>query len=54
MLGHDGHGLAVGGRADLFTIDAETLAEAVAQRPRRDLVLKAGRLVARGGETVAL
>ena len=54
VLGHDGHGLAVGGRADLFTIDAETLAEAVAQQPRRDLVLKAGRLVARGGKTVAL
>lgn len=51
VLGLKGHGLAVGDRADLFTVDAETVAEAVAQRPRRGAVLKAGRLVARDGKT---
>ena len=51
VLGLKGHGLTVGDRADLFTVDAETVAEAAAQRPRRGAVLKAGRLVARGGKT---
>ncbi len=51
-LGLERHGLAVGDRADLFTVDAETLAEAVAQHPGRGVVLKAGRLVARAGNTV--
>jgi cytosine deaminase len=51
VLGLDGHGLAPGNRADLFTVAAETLAEAVAQRPRRGVVVKGGRLVARNGET---
>ena len=50
VLNIEGHGLAVGSRADLFTVDAETLAEAVAQRAPRDLVFKAGRIVAKGGE----
>mgnify|MGYP005630494485 FL=1 len=50
VLNIEGHGLAVGSRADLFTVDAETLAEAVAQRAPRDLVFKAGRVVAKGGE----
>ena len=44
MLGLEDHGLTVGSRADLFTVDAECLAETVAQRPRRNVVLKAGRL----------
>ncbi len=52
VLGLGGHGLAVRDCADLFTVDAETVAEAVAQRPRRGVVLKAGRLVARDGEAV--
>jgi cytosine/adenosine deaminase-related metal-dependent hydrolase len=52
MLGLEGHGLTVGSRADLFTVDAECLAETVAQRPRRGVVLKAGRLVAQAGKTV--
>lgn len=51
VLRLDGYGLAAGGRADFFTVDAETLAEAVAQRPARGVVFKAGRLVACGGET---
>jgi cytosine deaminase len=52
MLGLRGHGLAVGDCADLFTVDAQTVAEAVAQHPRRGVVFKAGRLVARNGEAV--
>lgn len=50
VLGLDGYGLTPGDRADLFTVAAETQAEAVAQRPRRGVVVKAGRLVARDGE----
>ncbi|MDA7947761.1 MAG: amidohydrolase family protein [Hyphomicrobiaceae bacterium] len=50
ILGLEGYGLAVGNRADLFTVDAETPGEAVAQRPRRGIVLKGGRVVAREGE----
>lgn len=48
-LGLDGHGLAAGCRADLFTVPAETLAEAVVARPVRALVLHGGRVVARDG-----
>ena len=40
---------AAGAPADLFTVHAETLAEAVAQHPPRGMVFKAGRLVARDG-----
>ena len=50
VLSLEGHGLAVGDRADLFTVDAETPGEAVAQRPRRGIVLKGGRVVARQSE----
>ncbi|MEM8743357.1 MAG: amidohydrolase family protein, partial [Pseudomonadota bacterium] len=50
VLGLQGHGLAVGDHADLFTVDAETLGEAVAQRPRRGIVLKGGSVVAREGK----
>ena len=49
VFGQDGRGLAVGAPADLFTVHAETLPEAVAQHPPRGLVFKAGRLVARDG-----
>ena len=45
----DDRGLTAGAPADLFTVRAETLAEAVAQHPPRGLVFKAGRLVARDG-----
>jgi len=51
-LGLDGHGLGPGCRADLFTVPAETLAEAVVSRPPRALVLHAGRVVARDGALV--
>ena len=50
VLGLEGHGLEPGCRADLFTVAAETLAEAVAARPPRALVLKGGRVVARDGQ----
>ena len=49
VLGHDDRGIALGAPADLFTVRAETLGEAVAQHPPRGLVFKAGRLVARDG-----
>ncbi len=49
VLGQDDRGIAVGAPADLFTVRAETLAEAVAQHPPRGLVFKAGRLVAEEG-----
>ncbi len=48
-----GHGLAEGEQADFFTVPAETLAQAVVDRPIRSLVVKAGRVVARGGTPVA-
>ena len=49
VFGHDDRGIAVGAPADLFTVHAETLAEAVAQHPLRGLVFKGSRLVARDG-----
>ena len=49
VFGHDDRGIAVGAPADLFTVHAETLGEAVAQHPPRGLVFKAGRLVASDG-----
>ena len=49
VFGNDDRGIAVGAPADLFTVHAETLGEAVAQHPPRGLVFKGGRLVARDG-----
>ena len=49
VFGHDDRGIAIGAPADLFTVRAETLGEAVAQHPPRGLVFKRGRLVARDG-----
>jgi cytosine deaminase len=43
------YGLKVGGPADFVAVDAGSIAEAVAARPRRKLVVKAGRIVARDG-----
>jgi cytosine deaminase len=51
-LGLTGYGLDVGAVADLVVVAARTPAEAVVTRPPRDLVLKAGRPVARGGQLV--
>ncbi|MBM3647850.1 MAG: amidohydrolase family protein [Alphaproteobacteria bacterium] len=53
VLGITDYGIAVGGPADFVVVEAETLAEAVAARPRRKLVVKAGRLLARDGVVVA-
>jgi cytosine deaminase len=53
-LGLQGYGLAPGCRADLYTLDAQTPAEAVVSRPRRSLVLKGGRVVARDGDCLEL
>lgn len=52
-LGLDGHGLEPGDRADLFTVMAETPAEAVVSRPRRPFVMKNGRIVATDGVVVS-
>ena len=55
MLGADTmkrYGLKVGGPADLIVVDAGSIPEAVATRPRRKLVMKAGRIVARDGALV--
>lgn len=52
MLGLADYGLRVGGPADFVTVEASTLAEAVATRKRRSLVVKAGRIVAKDGVLV--
>jgi len=51
-LGHASYGLAVGSPADMVIVRARTPAEAVVTRPVRELVLKAGRVVARTGSVV--
>ena len=52
VLGIASYGIAPGGPADFVVVEAETLAEAVASRPRRKLVVKGGRIVARDGVLV--
>ncbi|CAN5909805.1 amidohydrolase [soil metagenome] len=52
VLGLASYGIAVGGPADLVVVEAGSLAEAVAARPRRKAVIKAGRLVAKDGVLV--
>lgn len=49
VLGVKDYGFRVGGPADFVAVDAQSIAEAVAARPRRKLVVKAGRVVARDG-----
>ena len=53
VLGVAGYGIGVGGPADFVVVEAGSLAEAVATRPRRKLVIKAGRIVAKDGVLVA-
>jgi cytosine/adenosine deaminase-related metal-dependent hydrolase len=48
-LGLEGYGLAPGCGGDLVLVEAETIAEAVAQRPGKRTVIKRGRVVAREG-----
>jgi cytosine/adenosine deaminase-related metal-dependent hydrolase len=50
-LGLKAYGLAPGCCGDLVLVEAETLAEVVAQRPGRRTVVKRGRVVAREGVT---
>ena len=52
VLGLADYGLRVGGPADLVVVDAANIAEAVATRPRRKMVIKAGRVIARDGALV--
>jgi cytosine/creatinine deaminase len=52
VLGIADYGIAVGGPADFVVVEAGSLAEAVATRPRRKLVVKAGRMVAKDGVLV--
>ncbi|MFZ5781233.1 MAG: amidohydrolase family protein [Pseudomonadota bacterium] len=52
VLGLAPYGIAVGGLADFIVVEAATLAEAVAARPRRKLVIKGGRIIARDGVLV--
>lgn len=52
-LGLEGHGLAEGCWGDLVLVEAETVAEAVAQRPGQRTVVRRGRMVARDGVAVA-
>ena len=51
-LGVPDYGLDVGAVADLVVLPARSAAEAVVTRPPRELVLKAGRPVARAGQLV--
>jgi cytosine deaminase len=50
VLGIADYGLRVGGAGDLVAIAAGSVAEAVAARPPRTLVMKRGRVVAREGK----
>jgi cytosine/adenosine deaminase-related metal-dependent hydrolase len=52
VMGIDGYGLAPGCAADAVLVEGETLAEAVATRAPRKLVLKRGVVVARDGVCV--
>lgn len=52
VLGIEAYGIAVGGPADFVAVDAGSVAEAVAARPRRKLVIKGGKIVARDGVLV--
>jgi cytosine deaminase len=49
VLGIADHGIRTGAAADLVAMAAGSIAEAVAARPRRSLVMKRGRVVARDG-----
>jgi len=52
VLGLADYGLKLGGPADMVVVDASNIAEAVATRPRRKMVIKAGRVIARDGALV--
>ena len=50
VLGDTGYGLEPGCWADFVLVDGDTHVEAVIDRPKRHLVVKHGRVVARDGE----
>lgn len=52
VLGLKDYGLRIGGPADFVVVAAGSVPEAVAARPRRAMVMKAGRVVARDGALV--
>jgi cytosine deaminase len=52
VMGAPPPAIEVGAPADLVAVRAEVLPEAVAAAPRREVVVKAGRLVAQAGELV--
>jgi len=53
VLGLADYGLKVDGPADMVVVEASSIAEAVATRPRRKMVIKAGRVIARDGALVS-
>jgi cytosine deaminase len=53
VLGIAHYGIAAGGPADFVVVEAQSVAEAVATRPRRKLVVKSGKVVARDGALLA-
>jgi len=53
LLGLQGHGIEVGCEGSLVLIPGENLAQIVVDRPKRSLVVKRGRIVARDGAWVS-
>jgi cytosine deaminase len=53
VLGIAPYGIAVGNPADFVVVEAQSVAEAVAARPSRKLVIKAGEIVATDGAPAA-
>ncbi len=53
VLGLKGYGIEVGAAADFVAVEAGSVAEAVATRPRRKLVIKNGKVVAKDGVLTA-
>jgi cytosine/adenosine deaminase-related metal-dependent hydrolase len=53
-LGLQNYGLEAGCGGDVVLLAAETVAEAVAQRPGLRTVVKRGRIVAKGGQIVGM
>jgi cytosine deaminase len=52
FVGRAVHDLVVGAPADVVLVDAENVPDAVVRAPRRELVVAAGRVVARAGEVL--
>lgn len=54
LLGAKNYGLEVGQVADLFLVAAQSVAQAIVERPNRTLVLKRGKIIAENGVFKAL